>query len=252
MKRNKKKCNKCGRETSLSVFDRHYKACIGTIKNRLKVEQLWKVGDNQFKCPFCLKIYTFKGISTHIWRTHGNGQNHKPLLGKHRTDIIWNKGLSKETDERVAKLGCTISKVTKGRPGHKNTERQKQLTSIRMSLHNPGGKSKWYEVSGQKVQGTWERDLALIFEELKIIWIAHRNYLEYIIDNKTRRYTPDFYLPKFDIRLEVKGYWWGNDKEKMRCVLEQHKDKRFLIIQKKEFLLIKKDKQIIFDYIMSA
>ena len=34
---------------------------------------------------------------------------------------------------------------------------------------------------------------------------------------------PDFYLPKYDIYLETKGYYPEKDQTKMRLVLEQNK-----------------------------
>lgn len=38
---------------------------------------------------------------------------------------VWNKGLTKETDERLAKAGIKISQSTAGKPGHKHTEEEK-------------------------------------------------------------------------------------------------------------------------------
>jgi len=35
--------------------------------------------------------------------------------------------------------------------------------------------------------------------------------------------------------LYFKGFWWGNDKEKMKVVLEQHDDKKIVIIEKDDF-----------------
>ena len=105
-----------------------------------------------------------------------------------------------------------------------------------MSINNKGGRSKWYEVAGQKVQGTWERNIALKFEELGIEWKklkTNKDTLEYVMDGKMRSYTPDFYLPTFDIFLEIKGFWWGRDKQKMQIVLETHPHKRILIIEKR-------------------
>ena len=55
------------------------------------------------------------------------------------------------------------------------------------------------------------------------------------MDGKTRSYAPDFYLPDFDVYLEIKGYWWGRDKEKMELVIAQNPHKRICIITKSEF-----------------
>lgn len=55
------------------------------------------------------------------------------------------------------------------------------------------------------------------------------------MDSKIRSYAPDFYLPDFDVYLEIKGYWWGRDKEKMDLVIAQNPCKRICIITKSEF-----------------
>ena len=55
----------------------------------------------------------------------------------------------------------------------------KKRTSIRMSEHNPGGKSKWFEVNGIKVQGTWDRDFSMFLNSNNIVW-SRPKHLEYI------------------------------------------------------------------------
>lgn len=53
------------------------------------------------ECPYCNKMFSKKGIGSHIWRCHGEGQGFSPTKGKSHTP--WNKGLTKETDDRVRK-----------------------------------------------------------------------------------------------------------------------------------------------------
>lgn len=122
--------------------------------------------------------------------------------------------------------------------GRRHTEETKRKISQKLSINNKGGRSKWYEVAGQKVQGTWERNVALKFEELGIVWKklkTHKDILEYEMDGKIRSYTPDFYLPAYNVFLEVKGRWWGRDREKMDIVLETHKDKKIVIVEKEQY-----------------
>lgn len=112
-------------------------------------------------------------------------------------------------------------------PGPEACER----LSKRQSENNSGGRCKWFVVAGKKVQGTWERNLALVFEEMNIRWERCKPWT-YILDGKTRRYTPDFYLSDYDLYIEVKGYYWRNDREKMDAVIEQYPEKRIQIIEK--------------------
>lgn len=117
--------------------------------------------------------------------------------------------------------------------------------SISQSLENRGGRSKWFEVSGIKVQGTWERDIAEKLDELSVRWTKIRNFpFRYLKNNKVHRYSPDFYLPDFDCYLEIKGYWWGNDREKMSLVRAQNPDKKIIVIEKDEYKRIMQGEQV--------
>jgi hypothetical protein len=106
--------------------------------------------------------------------------------------------------------------------------------SERQSLNNSGGRCKWFWVGDQHVQGTWERDAGLKLTELGIEWrkcAGKADIIPYVLEGKTRRYTPDFYLPAQDVYLEFKGYWWGDDRKKMDAVLEQT-EKNIVILEK--------------------
>lgn len=122
--------------------------------------------------------------------------------------------------------------------GKKHSAETKKKISERLTVNNKGGRAKWYTVAGQSVQGTWERNVALKLEELGIQWKklkTNKDTLEYVMDGKIRRYTPDFYLPDYDVYLEIKGHWWGRDKEKMNIVMKTHKDKNIFIAEKEQY-----------------
>lgn len=193
---------------------------------------------NGWICSQCDRVFTSRqAVTSHIHRTH---ENPGVVYGGRvkGTTIAWNKGLTKDTDIRVLANANAVSKATKGRKGRPHTDETKRKISQKMSINNKGGRSKWYEVAGQKVQGTWERNVALKFEELGIVWKklkTHKDILEYEMDGKVRSYTPDFYLPVYDIFLEIKGRWWGRDREKMDIVLETHKDKKIVIVENEQY-----------------
>jgi hypothetical protein len=49
---------------------------------KFKINENWNIGDNQYKCPLCDKVYPKKGIISHLMRTHygvkfGSGYNGK-------------------------------------------------------------------------------------------------------------------------------------------------------------------------------
>lgn len=193
--------------------------------------------DNKWICKECQREFNSRQATTsHIYRTHTNPG---VSFGGHRKGKpTWNKGLSKETDQRVANNALAVSMSTKGKPGRPHTEESKRKISQKLSINNKGGRSKWYDVAGQKVQGTWEKNVALKFEELGIKWKklkTNKDTLEYVMDNKIRCYTPDFYLSTYNVYLEIKGHWWGRDKEKMDIVLKTHTDKNIVIVEKEQY-----------------
>jgi hypothetical protein len=208
------------------------------------------------KCELCERMISHSNFSKHERSCEGpkppkkiRGVDYDPNGGyKDGSRVSWNKGLTKETDDRIRKGGKKLSELLKAeyasgiRKQHpSNPEADKRL-SVEQSLHNRGGKAKWYEVAGQKVQGTWERDIALKFEELGIKWYkpkVGKDVWIFTMGGKVRSYTPDFYLPEFDLYLEVKGYWWRDDKEKTYEATRQNKDKVLIILEKKEFEKIK-------------
>lgn len=192
------------------------------------------------KCVFCTKICKSESsYKQHYVRCNNNPNKilYKPA-GKPKGYRPWNTGLTKDTDTRVLKHSNKLKGKIGTFLGKKHTEESKRKISQKLSINNKGGRAKWYEVAGQKVQGTWERNVALKFEELGIKWKklkTNRDILEYIMDNKIRCYTPDFYLPTYNVYLEVKGHWWGRDREKMDIVLKTHVDKNIVIIEKEQY-----------------
>lgn len=201
------------------------------------------------KCDICGKEYSPKGIGTHIWRKHGNGKKFNPNSSYKNGRTAWNKGLTKETDDRVKQYAETYSKnlkdgKIKGWNGRKHKDITKKKISEKLSINNKGGRCKWYKVERVdgvefNVQGTWERDFSKVLNIIDEKWIkigiGDRNHSFKWIDDKGKEhtYSPDFYSPKLKKYFEVKGYWWGDDKRKMELVLEQN-NINIEIIKKKE------------------
>ncbi len=72
------------------------------------------------------------------------------------------------------------------------------------------------------MDSTWEVAMAKRLDHLKIAW-DRRVDMKLPYYSKTGRkknYIPDFYLPDYDVYIEVKGYWTDAAKYKMKAVLE--------------------------------
>jgi hypothetical protein len=91
-------------------------------------------------------------------------------------------------------------------------------------------KVNYTRVSDGKViqmDSSWEVKCAEKLDELNVEWERTEDIKLQYIDKKaqTRNYIPDFYLPEYDIYLEVKGYWTTPARWKMRSVMDRNPGK---------------------------
>lgn len=194
---------------------------------------------NTFVCRYCNSVRkNHNSLRNHerccplnANRNYKNGMTGK--RGKNQYTKARRLGLPDPEVSRETRMKLSVASTGKTLP-----EYAKQKISAKLSINNRGGRSKWYEVNGIKVQGTWERDVAQVMTDKKIKWIkptSSKHSLNYKIENIQKTYTPDFYLEDLNLYLEVKGYWWGNDREKMNYVFEQNPDVKIVIIERNEY-----------------
>lgn len=159
----------------------------------------------------------------------------KPVGGQ-----AWNKGLTKSDHPSLARAGVKGAALRLGKKIVQNwSDESRMRVSIHQSNKNNGGRCKWFQVDNVLVQGQWEYNFALKMNELGIKWEKVKgNPWKYVMNGKTRHYTPDFFLEDSNIFIELKGYWWGDDKRKMEHVMSQHTDKRIIIIQRDDYLKV--------------
>ena len=82
-----------------------------------------------------------------------------------------------------------------------------------------------------KMDSTWEIALAQRLDKLGVTWVRDDSLkLAYLTrGNRKRKYIPDFYLPDYDLYIEVKGYWTDAARHKMKDV-QQRNPVRILIL----------------------
>lgn len=208
---------------------------------------------NKYICPECGKEYPKYGIGSHFWRNHTEeGQKFNPDCNRgyaEGTRVVWNKGLTKETDERIRKSIEThkqhVADGTVVYKGIKLTEEQKKKHSEIMkqavlehkdsySSSNVCGRVKIQEYNGMKFHGKWEVEVAKWLDRNNIKFFRDEiTPFEYFWNGNTHLYFPDFYLPDFDIYIEVKGYETERDRCKWKSV------KRLVVFKKNEIEQIK-------------
>jgi len=83
------------------------------------------------------------------------------------------------------------------------------------------------------MDSSWEHICATKMDEAGIRWIRDPNmYLHYYSPkgNRKRKYIPDFYLPDFDLYLEIKGFWTMQARHKMADV-QRRNDVNILLVE---------------------
>jgi len=251
-------CN-CGREfEKQSSLNSHARFCKLYIK--VKKPSKYKIKENLYKCECEKEFDNYQKLNSHFCYCliHRKGI---PPKNPNRADYFngkrgWKKGLTKETDSRIAKISQNLkSKYESGEliSNWKNkilSNEHKEKLSIKQSgLNYSGGICKWYNYikpngTYQKVQGTWELKFAKYLDTIDEKWIKIGNGKEihtFIWVDKQgnkRRYTPDFWCPILQKYFEVKGYWRESDRNKMKLVLEQN-DINIEIIEENQMKLLK-------------
>lgn len=74
------------------------------------------------------------------------------------------------------------------------------------------------------MDSTWEHVCATKLDEAGIKWIRNPNmyFFYYAPTGVKKRYIPDFYLPDYDLYLEIKGFWTMQARHKMADVKRRH------------------------------
>jgi hypothetical protein len=73
----------------------------------------------------------------------------------------------------------------------------------------------------ETLQGSWERDVANFLNLENIKWERPKNSFTYIFENKQREYFPDFFLPDYNVYIEVKGWKQKKDFKKWKYFPEK-------------------------------
>ena len=197
------------------------------------------------KTTHCVKCGRF--IRNNNWNRHHlscSGEKKKKIRGidfdpnggyKTGERVAWNKGLSKETDDRV-KRNAEAIKTSAQIPGHGMCKDSELETLRRLKIskwakssgfggyRENAGRSKKFKVfdsfgNQTTLQSSYELAVFEILCELGIEWIRPKA-LKY----DGRNYFADFYLPTYNIWLDPKNdYKAKQDAEKIQRVIDQNR-----------------------------
>ena len=197
MKRNKIICPDCGQEISKSNFTKHQRRHQNhpeTFK-----DYSFKLNHDGLDCQFCGKTCKNRNSLCNHERQCKLNPNYQlsyfNVYNNRENHVAWNKGLTKETDSRVAKRAETF---------HRNFEAGKFTFHSKPSPNSYGYKYKYGTYKDFYCDSSWE--LAFVLYCLDHNLDISRNYehFSYIDDSGKERY----FYPDFKINntfYEIKG-----------------------------------------------
>lgn len=216
-------CGKiCGREGTLAI---HERACsqnpesknFGRKKKAIvgQVQESWKQENGLYKCPYCGKEFTKKGIAFHIFSMHTKeGKDFKSSPNYNmRGKRSWNKGLTKETSEIIKQCSEKIKQkyasgelVASFKGRHHTEDFKKKARELAYKNHLGGvRKSKRIIYNNQILGSTYELKVAQDLDKNNIKWQTCKRFWYKDSAGIKHSYTPDFYLPDYDIYLDPKN-----------------------------------------------
>jgi hypothetical protein len=193
-------------------------------------------------CKFCGKEIKNKGgLAVH--ENYGCVHNPNKLIRKSNwieyNTKVSDGSIKKEytnqfTKSKLNGINITVSKETKQKISNASKkqiwsdERRKKHSESMLyavskhpasySAKNVCGRTKKIYYKGFILTGSWEYYVAEYLDKKQIDWTNEIEPFKYKWKDKIRNYFPDFYLPKHNLFLEVKGYETERDIEKWKVV----------------------------------
>lgn len=165
---------------------------------------------------------------------------------KDGTRQAWNKGLSKETSETIRKHAEDISSkkksgvlpITGAGAWDYEKRREHALKNNFGGYNSNAGRSKKFKYKdtfGNEIclQSSFELQCARLLDDMDIKWIRPK-HIKYLIDGKTKKYFPDFFLVDYNVYLDPKNNYLAKlDTNKIKLVSEQNNVRIEILTQEK-------------------
>ena len=212
------KCN-CGREfLTVKSLNPHARFCKDFVKMEKPVSK-YKVG-GIYKCE-CEKTFEkSQSLNVHFSHclVHRNGV---PVNREHVKNKImagWDK-FTEEDKQSFYKKGKETFKAS-GKKRKKTSDETKLKLSKALKGRTGGfrkGCNKWKGINiiqDEKtiwLDSSYEKRFVDFLNLKNIKWIKNYKKFDYIYETINRKYIPDFYLPAFNLWIEIKGMEKPND-----------------------------------------
>ena len=213
-------CELCGQEISKSNYSKH----IRRHRNHPETfnDSFQRLIHDGLTCQYCGKECKNKSsLVAHERLCKNNPTRMKTSYELHpekydsfcgKSCTAWNKGLTKDTDERVKNGNLTrLRRISSGEilpsfTGKHHSEKTKQILREYAIRNHLGGRTykKNHIYNGVHFDSSYEVIVAKELDKNNILWEKSKSFT-YIVDGISRHYTPDFYLPEYNVYLDPKN-----------------------------------------------
>lgn len=229
------KCYLCGCEKAKYQIHKHYgtKSCTSKLYSTIR-----QVQPGEVNCIHCNKVCkNLNSLRGHEKRCalNINSIDTSDVCGKisgkcsNENQYTKAKKLNLPKPVRLSETSQKIleSRRRNGTLYHSDETKKKISESMRAAVkRNPDsysssnvcGRVKIQYYNDQKFHGSWEVLIAKYLDYEGIEWVRNTASFEYEYKIKTHLYFPDFYLPAYNVYLEVKGYEVERDSYKWSVV----------------------------------
>ena len=190
------------------------------------------------ECKYCNKeVQNKKSKSSHEGLCKQNPNRRKSPF----ENVEWQKTKGTNQYIKADKLGLERPKISEearkkisdAAKGRKHTDERKKKMSEHAKKNGLGGvtQSRWIRYKGKILGSSYELELVQVLERHNIKWQTCKKFSYIDIKGKARTYTPDIYIPDYDIYLDPKNnYLIENinpnlgfkDSEKIDWVMKQN------------------------------
>lgn len=204
-----------------------------------------------------------KGNKYGLGKHHNKGKNLSPKTEFKKGQIAWNKGISHSIEMRMklkmnhkgmtgkkrSKEFCEMmSRIHTGRIMSVEARKRMSVSKINFIMNNPGrgyvqskGGKRIINGREQYFRSRWEANTARILDLQKREWeYETKQFWFNKIKRGTRCYIPDFYLPKEDMFIEVKGWMDQKSLTKMKRMAKYYPNIKIEIWNGDTFKVFKK------------
>lgn len=251
----KESCPYCGRKISRSNITKHIKSHEnGNYDKKLKqYNNSYHLDHEDLVCKFCGKKCKNKNsLAQHEIRCNNNPNKintytakgiNNPLYGK----PSWNKGLTKDTDERVKNLSRSLLDFYENNEAPLKGKKLSDEHILKMKnnpkcgglRHGAGkGKKGWYK--GIYCDSTYELVYVIYNIDHNISFKRCKRVYEYEYNGEIHKYHPDFELEDGTL-IEIKGYINDIVYIKLNAVTDR-----------KIIMLTKEDLEYAFNYVKTS